>query len=105
MTIVPNFWRRRGFTLVELLVVIAIIAVLAGLLLPAVQRVREASLRAKCQNNLRQLGIALYNYHDVKKGFPGNHRPSSLTSVRERWFTKILPFIEQDVLYKYYDPT
>ena len=96
---------RKAFTLIELLVVISIIAVLAGLLLPAVQKVREASLRAKCQNNLRQIGIALHNYHDVAKGFPGNHRPSALTSVRERWFTKILPFVEQNNLYKNYDPT
>jgi prepilin-type N-terminal cleavage/methylation domain-containing protein/prepilin-type processing-associated H-X9-DG protein len=96
---------RKAFTLIELLVVISIIAVLAGLLLPAVQKVREASFRAKCQNNLRQIGIALHNYHDVKKGFPGNHRPSGLTSVRERWFTKLLPFVEQNNLYTRYDPT
>ncbi len=96
---------RKGFTLIELLVVIAIIAVLAGLLLPAVQKVREASFRSKCANNLRQLGIALHNYHDVKKGFPGNHRPAGLKSVRERWFTKLLPYLEQDNLYRAYDPT
>jgi prepilin-type N-terminal cleavage/methylation domain-containing protein/prepilin-type processing-associated H-X9-DG protein len=97
--------RRHAFTLVELLVVIAIIGVLIGLLLPAVQKVREAANRTKCANHMRQIGLALHSYHDAKKYFPSNTRPSGVKSVRERWFTKLLPFLEQENMYKYYDPT
>jgi prepilin-type N-terminal cleavage/methylation domain-containing protein len=96
---------RRGFTLIELLVVIAIIGVLIGLLLPAVQKVREAANRAKCANNLKQMGIALHNYHDAEGSFPPAYIElyPPLTD-RATWQVLILPYIEQDNLFKTYDP-
>jgi prepilin-type N-terminal cleavage/methylation domain-containing protein len=99
---------RRGFTLIELLVVIAVVAILIGLLLPAVQKVREAAARTQCGNNLKQIALAVHNYSDAHDGalpFLTDTTPGTPTRAHlESFFFALLPFVEQDNLYRAFNP-
>jgi prepilin-type N-terminal cleavage/methylation domain-containing protein len=107
-----QYGRWRGFTLIELLVVIAVIAILIALLLPAVQQAREAARRSQCKNNLKQIGLAFHNYHDIYGQFApgmvfgGGHTGSGLQTynLNHTAWTMILPYIDQAPLYNLWTP-
>ena len=94
--------KARGFTLIELLVVIAIIAILIALLLPAVQQAREAARRTQCKNNLKQLGLAFHNYHDVTKTFPYGWELGQNLHLSS-WGLMLLPYLDQAPLYNQFN--
>jgi prepilin-type N-terminal cleavage/methylation domain-containing protein len=98
---------RGGFTLIEVLVVFAIIGILIGLLLPAVQKVREAADRATCQSNLKQIGLAMHNHHDTHQQFPKgsrNDRPLTLAAPRTTYMIELYPYLEQGNTYRRWNP-
>ncbi|MDO5581196.1 MAG: DUF1559 domain-containing protein, partial [Planctomycetia bacterium] len=104
--------KKFGFTLVELLVVIAIIGILIGLLLPAVQAAREAARRMQCSNNLKQLGLALHNYHDINHVFPKGSKQGQSNAYTSHsakasfcWRLAVLPYIEQQTMWDSLDFT
>src|SRR6266849_3697460 len=108
----PFHPRRQGFTLIELLVVIAIIAILIALLVPAVQKVREATARIQCQNNFKNLTLACHSYHDDNHYFPQGGRYGSLTgtsavdchAIQGSWLVHVLPYMDQGPLSDHLQP-
>ena len=116
MKLITRRYSSRGFTLVELLVVIAIIGILVGLLLPAVQAAREAARRMACQNSVKNIGLALHNFHDSRKSFPPGRISTRLglvalgvpatptgTVPSHSWVPFVLPYIEQTAMYDLYN--
>src|SRR5262249_11358033 len=96
-----SIMHRNGFTLIELLVVIAILAILLGLLVPAVQKVREAAARTQCQNHLKQIGLAIHGFHDTFKKLP----PARIADQYATWYVMLLPHVEQGSLFQTWDLT